>query len=868
MYVLFSELKVIKKYLFVLFAFYFFIPVNAQVNSNISESNFGGYTLRSNTRELSENAEAYLFQAIQISLDNTPLHVALEEITKKTKINFSYSPDMIPSKMIVSVNEKNISVQNLLDEIFHNTNIEWLPRRNRQIILHVNNGKGNTIDGIGTLRGFVVDSTNGEVLAFCNAMLKEIKRGASTDTHGYFRIHGIPANRTYTLLVSYVGYKSKGLSVYIAPNKITDVKIELSPIAVEIGAVEKIGERVIEKNATDVGLQRISIKDLEALPKGVETDVFRSIQSLPGVQSTGDVSARYYVRGSASNENLVLLDGVTLYNPFHALGIFSVIDPDMINNVEFYKGGFTAEYGGRLSSVLNVITKDGNKKNFGGSATSSYITGKALFEGPIPHGSFLIAGRRSYNTSILRKFLNNKNAPIDFYDAGFKLNYSNPDFIKGSKFIVHGFQSQDKLVNDDPKQEDIDWSNKMFSLTWFRVTDTPLYYEIEFSWSNFDGDVKPKLSDTKPKSNTVNDVSLNMHFNYIYDSKNELAVGLDLKDVDTKLLLQNTFGATSDIGTHGTNISIFGKFKFLQNDNFGLDIGSRINLTTLTQSENNSFLLEPRVSATYRLFPWLALKGAWGIYRQEMTTLSDENEVISLFEPWVIMPPYLPVTSAIHYIIGMKADFTDYFTADIQGYYKVLHNIPTVNDNKFKDSDPDLLPASGQSYGWEFLLNYNKEPFSLSASYSLGWAYKHLNGWTYYPRYDTRNAVNLSGVVNLGSGWQFSAMWIYNTGRPFTQSWGYYDKLFYGDLNGSGSLLESYSPYSILADKNLGRLPEYHRLDISLTKTFVLSWIKFDLDASIINVYNRKNIFYFDRKTGKRINMLPFLPTATLKVEL
>ncbi len=868
MHVLLSKLKIIIKYLFVLFTFCLFIPVNAQVNNKIGGSNFGGYALNSNTGELSEGGKAYLFQIIHISLDNIPLNVVLEKITKRTKINFSYSSDMLPSRMIVRVNEKNISVQNLLDEIFHDTNIEWLPRRNKQVILRVNDDKGNATDGIGTLRGNVVDSTNGEVLAFCNVMLKEIKRGASTDLHGYFRIHGIPANKTYTLLVSYVGYKSKELKVFIAPNKITDVKIELSPTAVEIGAVEKVGERIIEKNATDIGLQRISVKDLEAMPKGVETDVFRTIQYLPGVQSTGDVSARYYVRGSASNENLVLLDGVTLYNPFHALGIFSVIDPDMISNVEFYKGGFTAEYGGRLSSVLNVITKDGNKKNFGASATSSFITGKALVEGPIPHGSFLVAGRKSYNTSILRKFLNNKNVPIDFYDAGFKLNYSNPNFIKGSKFILHGFMSGDNITSDDPKQENIDWSNKMFGLTWFRVTDTPLYYEIQFSWSNFDGNVDSKLSSAKPKSNTINDISLNMQFNYIYDSKNELAIGLDVKDVDTKLLLQNLVGATSDVGSHGTNISIFGKFKLLQNDNFGLDIGSRFNLTTLTQSENNSYLLEPRVSATYRLFPWLALKGAWGIYRQEMTTLSDENEVISLFEPWIISPSYLPVTSAIHYTIGMKANFTDHFTADIQGYYKVLHNIPTVNDNKIDDSDPDLLPASGQSYGWEFLLNYNKEPISLTASYSLGWAYKHLNGWTYYPRYDTRNMVNLTGVVNLGSGWQFSAMWVYNTGRPFTQSWGYYDKFYYGDLNNSGSLLENYRPYSILADKNLARLPEYHRLDISLTKTFVLSWIKFDLDASIINVYNRKNIFYFDRHTGKRINMLPFLPTATLKVEL
>jgi len=841
---------------------------SGQAMKNTEENNFHNSIGNGSERIFSSEINNYLSQNINISAEKTSLARVLKYITAKTGVDFSYSSDVIPYKILVSISAHDITVLAALDQIFHDTNIEWLPRNNRQIVLRINNNKVRDIDNTGTVRGSVSDSTNGEALAFGNVILKEIKRGASTDGHGNFRIPGVPGNRTYTLMVSYIGYKTKEISVYVSVGKITDVNVELSPIAVEMRAVEKVGERIIEKNATDIGLQRISIKDLEVLPKGVETDVFRTIQYLPGVQSTGDVSARYYVRGSASNENLVLLNGVTLYNPFHALGIFSVIDPDMINNLEFYKGGFTAEYGGRLSSVLNVITKDGNKKNFGASATSSFLTGKALVEGPVPHGSFLLAGRKSYNTSVLKKFLDNKNAPIDFYDIGFKLNYANPNFIKGGKFVIHGFASQDNLKNNNPQREDINWSNKMIGLRWFQVTDTPLYYEFGLSYSNFDGNVIPNYSKVKPKRNTVDDISLNMNFNYIFETKDELAFGIDVKDVDTRLILQNTIGASSDIGSHGTNISIFGKYKFLRYDNFGADIGARFNVSSLTQSSSNTYLIEPRVSLTYRLFPWLALKGAWGIYSQELTTLSDENEVISLFEPWIISPRYLPVASAIHYTVGLKADFTSTLSLDIQGYYKVLHNIPTINDHKVLPTDNDLLPASGESYGWEFLLNYNNDPVSITASYSLGWAYKHLNDWTYYPRYDTRNQVNLIGVLNLGAGWQFSAMWIFNTGRPFTQSWGYYDKLYYDDLYTEGSLLESYKPFSILADKNLGRLPQYHRLDISLTKSFVFSWIKFDLDASIINVYDRKNIFYFDRNTGRRINMLPILPTATIKIEI
>ncbi len=720
----------------------------------------------------------------------------------------------------------------------------------------------------GSLRGVVVDSTNGESLPYGNVLIDELKTGASTDSRGYFMIPSIPAKHTYTVIVSYVGYKTKSLKVYISPNKITDITVHLSPSSIQMQTVEKIGQRVIEKNATDIGLQRITTKELEMLPKGVESDIFRSLQYLPGVQSTGDVSARYYVRGSPSNENLVLLNGVPIYNPFHAFGMFSVIDPDMINNVEFYKGGFTAEYGGRLSSILNIITKDGNKVNFGTKLSSSFLTGKALVEGPIPHGSFIATGRKSYSTQILNKFLNDKNAPINFYDLSFKLNYANPDFIKGSKFVIHGFSSSDKLLNKDPQIEDLKWANNILGFRWFQVTDTPLFYEMDMSWSNFTGDVIPKLSKAKPKNNEVNDITLKMNFTYMYDTKDELGIGLSIKDLDTKLYLQNSQGAVSDIGAHGTNLSLFAKYKFLRYENFGADIGTRLNLTGLSQAPGSSFFPEPRVSLTYRIFPQVALKAAWGIYRQELTTLSDENEVISLFEPWIIIPPYLKPATAVHYTIGMKADFTSDLSLDIQGYYKLMHNIPTLNDKKAVSTDPDLVSASGVSYGWEFMARYNHDPISLTASYSLSWAYKDVSGWLYYPRYDVRNAVNLLCEVNLGAGWEASAIWIFNSGLPFTQNMGYYNRFHFQNFYSAWQIYEGYNPFAILADKNLGRLPAYHRLDLSVTKRFVLSFIKFSLDASIINVYNRKNIFYFKRDTGEQVNMLPFLPTATLKIEL
>jgi hypothetical protein len=722
--------------------------------------------------------------------------------------------------------------------------------------------------GKGILRGSIIDSTNGEALPFSNIVINELKIGASANSNGYFYLPSIPANKGYDVIVSFVGYTTKIIRVIISANSTTAIKVELAPTSILLKPVERIGERITEKNTPDIGLQRISEKELEILPNGVESDIFRSLQYIPGVQSTSDISARYYVRGSDSNENLVLLDGTTIYNPFHAFGIFSVIDPDMINSAEFYKGGFPANYNGRLSSVMNIITKDGNKNNFDAKASASFLSGKILVEGPIPYGSFIVTGRKSFSTEILQQFLNNEDVPINFYDLSYKLNYANPNFIKGSKIVIEGFSSGDKIASDNPLTQNIDWNNNLFAFKWSQITDSPLFFNIDLHWSEFDGEVDPKLSSAKPESNKVNDLTFNSSFIYVYDTKDEMDVGMDAKALDTKLYLENSLGAVSNIGSNGADMSIYALYKFQRFENFGANIGTYLDLTGLSQAEGSSMQLSPSVNLTYRLLPEVSLKAAWGIYTQQVTTLSDPNEVISLFDPWIITPPYLKPSSAIHYTIGMKTEFTPNLSLDIQGYYKILHNIPILNEDKFTSSDPDLLPGSNESYGWEFQFIYALDIIKFTASYTLGWSYNTLNNWVYYPGYDVRNALNLILNADLGKKWETTIIWVYDSGLPFTQNMGYYDKFYFDNLFSDWSIYTGYLPIQILADQNLARLPDYHRLDFSITKKFTIWDFACGFDFSIINVYNRKNIFYFNRQTGQRVNMLPFLPTATLDIEI
>ncbi len=721
---------------------------------------------------------------------------------------------------------------------------------------------------IGTLRGVVRDSTNGEALAYGNVLIKELNMGASTDERGFFIITSIPANKTYNVVISYVGYRPREIPLFITRNKILDIEIDLVPISLELQAIEKVGKKFGDQNATDISIKTLNIRELELLPKGVETDILRSLQTLPGVQSGGDISAKFYVRGSPSDQNLVLFNGATVYYPYHSLGMFSVIDPDMINNVEFYKGGFTSEYSGRLSSVLKLVTKDGNKNRISAMGGASFVTAKVLVEGPIPDGSFIVTGRKSYSDEVLKKFIN-KNIPIDFYDLSFKVNYSNDEFMKNAKFAAHGFISGDRVENNNPLLEDFNWSNLIYGVNYFQfVENSPLFIDLNFFYSQARGEVLPNQSSARRRKNIIRDATVTADIHYVYDSKDELVVGMKIQEVTTDLQITKSINDLVDLSQTGTNFSAYLRYRLMRFSNFGLDFGLRVNLTRLAAGGYDEKFYEPRINATYVLSENISLKGAWGLYNQDLVTVTDENEVISLFDPWTITPLYLAPAYAQHLVAGITYTPSEHFKFDVEGYYKKIYDLPANNEQRYFPHENLLVSGEGKSYGLETSAEYKDNRFSLSVAYSLGWAKKTVLGKEFYPRYDSRHKISIVSQYELSEGWIVSAIWIYNSGFPYTQSAGYYDKLRIDDLFDSGSLYDSFFPASLLGERNSIRMPDYHRLDLSLSKKFRLGNMSITMDVSVINVYDRSNVFYFKRENGERVNQLPFLPTATVKVEL
>ncbi len=725
--------------------------------------------------------------------------------------------------------------------------------------------------GTGKLRGVISDSSSGEVLAFANIYIKNLGVGSSTDSKGYFIISSLPPGDNYVAEISYVGYKKKLLFFKILRNKITDVSILLTPLDYEIQTIEKNAAIIYGENVTSIGIQKLSAKKINNLPKGVEADVFRSLQYLPGIQASNDVSASFHVRGGATNENLFLLDDIPIYNPFHALGLFGSIDPEVVKNMELHLGGFGPKYSGRLSSVIKLITKDGNKNKFKASIGSSLMSVKTSLQGPFNGGSYIVSGRKSFSNRILNNFLQEDNFPIKFYDLFFKINYANKNIIENGKFSIEAFFSGDDIINQNPLLPDAKWSNNVIGFSWFQFIDKPLFYTVNFSVSNFNGKLIPQASGEKPIKNTVVDYTGKFDLSYVYDNKDELGVGFIVKEVSTDLFLKNSIGEVHNIGRIGEGVnatlSLYLKYKLLRIKNFAFDIGSRVNMVGLSYGGQNRYF-EPRISLSYNIMPNLSYKAAWGIYQQEITTFTDEDVVINYFEPWIVHPSYLKPAQAIHYISGIEWNYSGSLSLNIEAYYKTMNNVPVLNERKVFIYDNDFVAGKNKAYGVDFLIEYKHSLFSFTTAYSHGYVKKEVLNKEYVPRYDIRNSIKAIFEFNIYKGWKASTTWVYYTGVPFTLLAGYYDKLHFDNAMDKFSLLGSQIVAPLLGERNAARLPEYHRLDLNISKSFNLSFMKMYLSFSIINVYDRKNIFYFDRDTGERVNMLPFLPTFVIKAML
>ncbi len=744
----------------------------------------------------------------------------------------------------------------------------------------------------GIIRGFVYDSKTGEPVIFTNVFLDGTSYGISTDVNGYYTLSKLPAGK-YQLTVYTLGYDRFQEAVEVVEGKIITKKILLNPGAKEIGTVEISAERQEAKTDVKMSVTKITPKDIKALPSiGGEPDIAQYLQVVPGVIFTGDQGGQLYVRGGSPIQNKVLLDGMTIYNPFHSIGLYSVFDTDIIRNADVYTGGFGAKYGGRVSAVMDITTKDGNKSNLSGKISASPFGAKVLLEGPIKKisesggsSSFIVSARNSYlqqTSKIFYDYVNEKGTglPFNFRDLYGKVSLNSGG---GSKLNVFGFNFSDQVKYQGIS--DLNWNNYGIGTNFVLVpTGNPVLIEGNLSYSDYT--IKLKEEGLTDRSSNIGGFNLGLDFTY-YKGNNELKYGLQVLGFSTDFKYDNGIGNQVNQQENTTELAGYFSDKIVT----GLMvIEPSIRYHYYASLSEGSF--EPRLGLKYNISEFIRFKAAWGLYSQNLISANSDRDVVNLFYGFLSGPENLPssytkpngdvattnsaLQKATHYVGGFEFDLTPKININIETYYKVFRQLTNTNRNKiYEDNDEtrpeayrkDFIIETGVAKGIDFALKYDVKNLNIYAVYSLSKVNRNDGLSTYYPVFDRRHNINIVSTYHFGKqgAWEASIRWNFGSGFPFTPTSGYFEKPSYAQGGGT-NVTQSNGKLGILyGDYNSQRLPTYHRLDASIKRTIKMkNRMSLEVGASVSNAYNRENIFYFDRVRYTRVNQLPILPSVNL----
>ncbi|MCB0534965.1 MAG: TonB-dependent receptor [Lewinellaceae bacterium] len=734
----------------------------------------------------------------------------------------------------------------------------------------------------GTVRGNVYDKESAQPIAFATIQIEGASMGTSSDINGFFSITNVPLGK-YQLKVTYLGYDDFTAMVDIKSNEIVYETIYMEESGTNLDEVIISGKKEQARSEVQVSKLTVTPKQIRALPStGGQADIAQYLTVLPGVIFTGDQGGQLYIRGGSPVQNRILLDGMTIYNPFHSIGFFSVFETELIRNVDVLTGGFNADYGGRISAIVDVKTREGNRRRLSGLVSASPFQAKAMLEGPIvplkedggASVSFVLTGKQALIDQSAPTFYNYVNdsvgIPFNYRDVYGKLSLLAGN---GSKLNFFGFSYDDGVKY--PITE-FSWNSSGGGFDFTLVpTNSNTIVGGTLTYTKYDSRIEE--SDRKPRESGINGFYAGLNFTN-FDRNNELKYGLELTGFRTEFTFENFRGFIIEQFENTTEISAYLRWK-RKIGPLVIEPGFRLQYY---QSLNN-VSAEPRIGLKYNITDYLRFKAAGGMYSQNLLSTVNERDIVNLFVGFLSGPEetvYKPgstervdhqLQKAVHGVAGFEVDITNNFEVNIEGYYKDFTQLFGLNRNKLVPSDPNYIVETGEAYGLDLSLKLEAKRFYIWGSYSLGFVNRFDGDQTYPPVFDRRHNLNLVSTYQLGKNkeWEFGARWNFGSGFPFTLTQGFYNNVGFGQgigtdvLGGNGDLGIIYAD-----ERNGGRLPYYHRLDISLKRTFNISkYGKIEVTASCTNVYDRENIFYFDRVRFSRVNQLPILPSLSMTIQ-
>jgi hypothetical protein len=693
--------------------------------------------------------------------------------------------------------------------------------------------------------GFITDSTSGEALIGANVFIRESGQGMATDNNGYYVLSNISIAEP-KLIVSYVGYEKYELKLDFSKNGSQNINVSLKPESIELMQVDVTAEEIERLNKIEPSRVNLSPRILKSQPSLAEPDIFRTIQSLPGVLTTSEFSTGLVIRGGNTDQNLILLDGITVYNPSHLGGLFSNFIVDAVKDAELIKGGYNAEYGGRLSAVLDIRSREGNRNKIEGSSSISLLTAQSTIEGPIPGGAFLVAGRRTYFDKVLPYVTDNFDLPYYFYDLQ---GHVFTDLNEKDRISLSFYKGVDDLQFND-LDLDSDWGNQTISLAYRRVFNEKIIGNFLAANSQFYTRFGLGGEAGINEYNPLSDQTISGDLAYFHSQDFNVFFGAQAKSLDIKYNSKFNNEILFDSQTKPFETAIYSKIKWKPSRKFIIEPGLR--LITFS-SHSNGVYPDFRLSSKYIIDESRFINFAVGNYHQFISTFQDDFSA-QILDSWFAVDENGEPSRATQAVLGYEHFFGRGLKIQIEGYYKYITDMltyeesrATTDGNVNSESLLDLLtPADGYAYGAELFIQKSSGKLSGWAGYSWSVSRKLMNGKEYFTNWDRSHVLNFLANYQASPKWEYNVKFTLQTGQAFTPINGYFLQNLPGDPQ------QNYR--TIPATRNGGRYPSYHRLDLGAVRHFDVKGRKFDLFMQVINAYNRENVFTYTYPLGDTFN--------------
>jgi hypothetical protein len=757
------------------------------------------------------------------------------------------------------------------------------------------------------ISGTIHEEKSGESVVGVSISLYSIKEnepdkiltGTYTNKFGFFSIPKIESGK-YQLIISGVGYERYKKLISLNSDQNLDIRLKQIDIKLQEVKIEKEKYTIQDHNISAIDVLPEIVTKMPSL--GGETDVFRTLQLLPGVKQSSEISSGLYVRGGSPDQNLTLLDGVIVYNPSHLGGFLSTFNSDALKDIKLIKGGFPAEYGGRISSVLDLTMREGTQEKITGSGGISLINSRLTIEGPINDKStFMISGRRMYLDLILGMANNSNEFPnYYFYDLNAKFNYK---ISEKDQIYLSGYFGKDNLTYLQPDEKtiwpndgmefNVNWGNSTANLRWMHIESPALFTNFSLIHTNyyFNSYIFYEENhnydiDSKSK---VQDFMLKTEAQYFYDQKNTIKAGLETIWHDFKPGITFTPASGFESAQKGKNdnwssleTSIYFQDDMNISQFFNVNFGGRIYYF----QKGNYLNFEPRVNASYLLNENTSVKSSISMANQylHLISRSDINFPIDL---WLPSTEKIKPSKAWQATLGIETSIfkNEYFLSG-EIYYKNMQNLYDYKDSAsfspFTPLEDYFTEGEGKAYGLEIFLNKRIGNFTGWIGYTLSWTKQHFseinNGRYFYPKYDRRHDISLVLTYNIGEKWELGLSWVYGTGQPFSVPSGRYPYLsIYPFTNPDEKVNQSNytATGNYYSEKNSYRLPAFHKLDLNFIHKFSWFNLPFQFSINIYNAYNHANPFLWrieyvwsENKAPKAVirqtTLFPILPTFGL----